>query len=139
MIASASEWAAQQWAHVDLGDQRRTRRAVDIGAKMAAQPEASLPNQMGSRAALRGAYRLLNHPTVCLAALLTPNWQATLQAARQAPLVLMVEDTAELDYTAHPHTRGLGPIGDGRGQGLLLHSTLAVLPDTRSVLGLAHT
>jgi len=138
MIASASEWAAQQWAHVDLGDQRRTRRALDIGTKMAAQPEASLPNQMGSRAALRGAYRLLNQPAVSLAALLTPHWQATLQAAGQAPLVLMVEDTTELDYTAHPHTRGLGPIGDGRGQGLLLHSTLAVLPDTRSVLGLAH-
>jgi len=138
MIASASEWAAQQWARVDLGDQRLNRRALVIGGKMAAQPEASLPNQMGSRAALRGAYRLFNHPAVSLAALLTPHWQATVEAAGQAALVLMVEDTTELDYTAHPHTRGLGPIGDGRGQGLLLHSTLAVLPDTRSVLGLAH-
>src|SRR5207253_6323130 len=33
---------------------------------------------------------------------------------------------------------GLGPIGDGRGQGLLLHTTVAVLPRPRQVLGLAH-
>jgi len=37
MIASASDWAAQQWAHVDLGDQRLNRRAVVLGAKMAMQ------------------------------------------------------------------------------------------------------
>ena len=138
MILSASEWAAQQWATADLGDRRRTQRAIEIGAKMAAHPDASLPNQMESRAALRGAYLLLNHPDISLDALLTPHCQATLRAAGQQPWVLMVEDTTELDYTAHPHTSGLGPIGDGRGRGLLLHSTLAVLPDTRSVLGLAH-
>src|SRR5512135_2951238 len=124
MTLAASEWAAQQWAQADLGDQRRTQRAVEIGAKMAAHPDASLPNQMESRATLRGAYRLLNHPEVTLETLLAPHCQATLAAAGHVPLVLMVEDTTELDYTAHSHTTGLGPIGDGRGRGLLLHSTL---------------
>jgi hypothetical protein len=138
MTLAASEWAAQQWAQADLGDQRRTQRAVEIGAKMAAHPDASLPNQMESRAAVRGAYRILNHPEVTLETLLAPHCQATLTAAGHVPLVLMVEDTTELDYTAHPHTTGLGPIGDGRGRGLLLHSTLAIVPESRSVLGLAH-
>lgn len=138
MTLSASEWAAQQWAQANLGDQRRTQRAVEIGAKMTAHPDASLPNQMESRAALRGAYRILNHPEVTRVALLAPHCRATLTAAGQVPLVLMVEDTTELDYTAHLHTTGLGPIGDGRGRGLLLHSTLAIVPDSRSVLGLAH-
>jgi hypothetical protein len=105
---------------------------------MAAHPDASLPNQMESRAALRGAYRVLNHPEVTLMALLAPHCKATLTAAGQVLLVLMVEDTTELDYTAHPHTIGLGPIGDGHGRGLLLHSTLAMVPDSRSVLGLVH-
>lgn len=105
---------------------------------MAAQPEASLPQQMGARAALRGAYGLLNHPEVTLEQLLAPHIEATLTAAGQSRCVLMIQDTTELDFTAHPKTQGLGPIGDGRGQGLLLHSTLAVLPDSREVLGLAH-
>lgn len=87
---------------------------------------------------LDGAYRLLNHPGVSLEALLAPHCAQTLRQARAEAVVLFVEDTTELDYTHHPSKRGLGPIGDGRGRGLLLHSTLAVEPETRTLLGLAH-
>lgn len=137
-VLTASEWAAQQFAQVDVGDQRRNRRVVEMAAKMAAHPEASLPQQMGDWNALRGAYGVLNNPRVTLEDLLAPTQQQTLAAAGQVALVLLVEDTTEVDYTAHPHTTGLGPIGDGKGRGLLLHSTLAVDPDGRAVLGLAH-
>jgi hypothetical protein len=40
---SAAEWAAEQWGGVDLGDARLNRRAVQIGASMAAHPSQSLP------------------------------------------------------------------------------------------------
>ncbi len=138
MMLNANEWAVQQWAQADLGDERRTRRAVEMGVKMVAHPEASLPQQMGSRTALKGDYLLLNNAAVTLEALLKPHCQATLNAAGQTPVVLMIEDTTELDFTAHPQTTGLGSIGNGRGRGLLLHSALAVIPDTREVVGLAH-
>jgi hypothetical protein len=135
---STSEWAAQQWARVELGDRRLTRRAVAIGTQMAAHSEASLPEQMGAPSVLKAAYWLLNHPGVSLAALTAPHRQQTLQAARAVPVALLVEDTTELDFTAHTAKTGLGPIGDGRGRGLLLHSTLALEPASRMVLGLAH-
>jgi Transposase DNA-binding/Transposase Tn5 dimerisation domain len=138
VVLSASEWSAQQFAIVNLGDQRRNKRALEIGTKMAAHPEASLPQQMEDHDALRAAYGVLNCPEVTLEALVAPHCAQTLATARRAALVLFVEDTSELDYTAHPQTRGLGPIGDGKGRGLLLHSTLAVLPAARQVLGLAH-
>jgi hypothetical protein len=138
MILSVGEWAAQQWAQVELGDRRLTRRAVAIGACMAAHSEASLPEQMGSPSMLKAAYGLLNHPGISLDRLTAAHRQQTLQAARAAPVVLLVEDTTELDFTAHASKTGLGPIGDGRGRGLLLHSTLALLPGERTLLGLAH-
>jgi hypothetical protein len=138
VVLSADAWAAQQFATADLGDRRRTKRAVEMAAKMAAHPDASLPQQMESRSALRAAHGVLSNPRVSLEALVAPHCQQTLVAARREELVLMVEDTSELDYTAHPHTTGLGPIGDGKGRGLLLHSTLAVVPCQRQVLGLAH-
>src|SRR5436305_1546220 len=51
-------------------------------------------------------------------------------------------DTAGVDDPAHPHTSGLGPIGDGRGRGVELQSCLAVRPadqePTPAVLGLAY-
>jgi len=93
---------------------------------------------MGSRNNVDRAYRLLNNEDVTMAQLLAPHCTQTLAAARDCPLVLMVEDTTELDYTAHPYTQGLGQVGNGRGRGLLLHSTLAVVPEGRQVLGLAH-
>jgi hypothetical protein len=138
MTLSTSEWAAQQWAQVELGDRRLTRRAVAIGTQMAAHSEASLPEQMGSPSMLKAAYGLLNHPGVSLAALTAPHRQQTLQAASAVQVALLVEDTTELDFTAHASKTGLGPIGDGRGRGLLLHSTLALEPTRRSLLGLAH-
>jgi hypothetical protein len=73
-----------------------------------------------------------------MAALLAPHEQATLAAATQTPIVLLIEDTTELDFTAHPTMSGLGPVGDGHGRGLLLHETIAVVPGTRQILGLAH-
>lgn len=138
MVLSASEWAAQQWTSVKLGDRRLTRRAIEMGTKMAAHPEASLPTQMESPAATKAAYGILNHPGVTLAKLTEPHCQQTLAAARQASVVLMVEDTTELDYTHHASKKGLGPVGGGTRQGLLLHSTLAAIPGTRQVLGIAH-
>ncbi len=140
MILGPAAWAAAQYGVAQLGDQRLTRRAVQIATQMAKCPQASLPNQMGSATALRGAYRLLNHPGVTLEALIAPHQQLTLEQVRAPDLtvVLFPEDTTELDYSLQAHTTGLGPIGLHHGQGLLLHTTLAVLPESRQVLGVAH-
>jgi hypothetical protein len=137
---SSAEWAATQWAGVELGDERLNRRAICVGAAMAAHPAQSLPQQMdGERTALDGAYRLINHPGVSLDILSKPHWEQTRQRAREQRVVLFVQDTTELDYTHFPTMEGLGPIGDGNGRGLLLHSTLGVVPDeSPQVLGLAH-
>lgn len=138
-------WAAQQWGSAQLGDRRLTRRAVTTGMGMVAHPDASLPRQMESPKALKGAYRLLNHPEVTLGTLTAEHCQQTRQAAGRMALVLMVEDTTELDYSAHPHTQGLGPVGNGgeHAQGLLVHTTLAIVPgpdpevNIRTLLGVA--
>lgn len=137
-VPSAAQWAVEQFGALDLGDRRLNQRAVAMAEKMAAHPEASLPQQMANRTDLVGAYRLLNNERVTLAGLLAPHIQQTLAAAGQVEVALLVEDTSELDYTAHGSKTGLGPVGNEYGQGLLLHSTLAVLPEPRTVLGLAH-
>jgi hypothetical protein len=54
-------------------------------------------------------------------------------------LVLAIQDTTTLNYTTHPKTQGLGPIGSRGGPliGLLLHSTLALTPSGQP-LGFLH-
>ncbi len=136
-IRSTEAWAREQWGAVQLGDQRLNRRAVDLGLRMARHPDASLPQQMGDPAVLQAAYRFLNHPRIALEDLLAPHREHTLDKARQAKTVLWVQDTTVLDYTHHRRSKqGMGSIGDGNGYGLMLHSTLAVVPEGKHVLGL---
>ncbi len=137
-FSDPTRWAEQQWSTAALGDVRRTRRAVQLGAALASRPEASLPQQTGSWGGLKSAYRLLSEPDVTHAALSEPHWQATRQQAGQADIVLFVQDTSDLDFTAHRHTKGLGWTGNTGGRGFLLHSCLAVRPTTvPEILGLA--
>ncbi len=137
-ILSPAAWAERQFATVQLGDVRRPVRAVDLAARLMRNPSASLPQQMGSRKALKAAYRLLNEEDVTYAALMQPHWEQTRQEAQQQEVVLLVQDTTQVDYTHHPTTTGLGPVGTGRGQGFLLQTVLAVVPDSQQVLGIAH-
>jgi hypothetical protein len=51
------------------------------------------------------------------------------------PVVVAVQETTEVDWTAHPATTGMGPIGSPTHQGLLVRSTLAFTPE-RVPLGL---
>jgi hypothetical protein len=135
------QWAVQQWGQAQLGDARRTQRAIAMGQALAANPDASLPEQIASWSDLKAAYRLLGEADVSHAALSQPHWEKTCQQAKTtgAGVVLFVQDTSELDYTRHTKTQNLGHIGDGKGKGLMLHSCLAVvpMPDKVEILGLA--
>ncbi len=122
---------------VALGDARRTRRLIASAARVAAHPEKPF-NQVFDWDELRGFYRLCHQEAATLANLQGPHWQATRRAMAGQPLVLVLHDTTELDFTGHAALRGAGPIGDGRGKGFLQHNSLAVLPAPRQVLGLAH-
>ncbi len=132
------QWARQQWGQTELGDKRRTRRAVLMGERMALNPGGSIPEQMGAWPATKAAYLLLNKKDVTLDNLSRPHWTQTRQAAGQQQVVLMIQDTTEMDFTYQPHIKNLGPIGDGRGRGFLLHSVIAFVPGLQTVLGLAH-
>jgi hypothetical protein len=117
IVMSPAQWADRTFAAVDLGDRRRERRAVALAGRMMRHPDASLPQQMHNRSALKAAYRLLDEEDVTHAALCQPHWDATREHAGRADLTLLIQDTSEIDYTHHPQTEGLGPIGDGRGRG----------------------
>jgi hypothetical protein len=56
-----------------------------------------------------------------------PHQERTLERILAHSLVLLVQDTTFLNYTHHPATNGLGPIG-GNQLGLVMHSTLAFTP-----------
>jgi len=131
-------WAEATFGSVQLGDPRRTRRAVAIAQALAREPGASLPKQLHDQAALQATYRFVHSAQVSYEDLMRPHVQATRQECREHNTVLLIQDTTEIDYQHHPKTSGLGPIGNGSHQGFLLQTVLGVSPSGRQVLGIAH-
>jgi hypothetical protein len=132
-------WAQQIFSSVDLGRADRNDRLLFSAASLAAQPGASFPTVFARRD-LRCFYSLMHRPEATPAALLAGSFAHTKQAMTTSDdVILVIHDTTELDFTSHQALHDqLGPIGDGRGRGLLQHNSLAVRARDGLLLGLAH-
>jgi hypothetical protein len=113
----------------DFVDKRLDKRLMLMVDKLIDRPEASLPQAMASPAATKAAYRFLDAEKVTPQAIRASHLQATVNRARQQSRILILQDTSELDFTAHPDTSGLGYLRKPYQQGLLMHSALACTPD----------
>lgn len=115
--------------HVDLGDPRLDQRFVKLVEDFARRPGIGIPEACGDWAATKAAYRFMNHPKIDPAALRLASAHDAAAAWPDDGVVLMVQDTTSLDYTAHPSVRGLGPMTPPSRRGFFPHTTLAVGDD----------
>lgn len=126
-----ADWAEVEFGNCALGDQRLNRRLVTLARDFYAQPTASIPQACGGdRAKTKAAYRFLDNEQTTMKTLLQPHYQATEARMAAHKVVLAVQDSTSLNYTAHPATEGLGPIGNSKDAiGLNVHSTLCMTTD----------
>lgn len=132
-----TKWAEQQFGACELGDRRRTRRAVKYAAQAAADPDSSTPQQAEKWSDLKAAYRLCDAEDVTFRSLAEPHWKLTRASFAGRRHVLLVDDTADVCFNNRKPIAGMGMITHSESQGFLLHSSLAVDADSREVLGLA--
>lgn len=128
------DWAQAELGDAGLGDARLDQRLVSIAASFMAAPQASIPRSSGAWSTAKATYRFLDNDKVDPEIIYERHRQSTLSRATGKPVVLAVADTTMLDYTQHPETEGLGPLGSIVSSGLLLHPTLLVTPE-REPLG----
>ena len=122
-------WAAQELATADFGDARLSKRFVRIVADKLANPTASIPQASGSWAATKATYRFLDSKQVTADSIRTAHADATRSRIHHHDTVLVLQDTTELLYTAHPHTTGMGELDHAGSKGLKVHSALAATLD----------
>jgi hypothetical protein len=103
-----SEWYEEELAEVDLGDRRLNKRAAQVLGSLGKQPSQSIPGSCRSWAETLAAYRLFSNEQVTSARLLAPHFAATRERMREHPVVLLVQDSSELDYTGKESSTGLG-------------------------------
>lgn len=126
--AEPADWAEEELGRARLGDARLNRRLCIVARDFYARPQSNVPQSCnGDRAKSKAAYRLFDHPDVNLATVLQSHYTATAARVARETVVLAVQDTTTLNYSTHPATGRLGPIGPAKDGvvGLLVHDTLA--------------
>lgn len=118
---------------IDLGDRRLNERAVKLLETLSRQPMVSINAACGGLAETTAAYRFFDNDKVTAENILEPHVAATVERMRGHSVVLMIQDTTELDFSAHP-PEGAGPLRSWQTRGYLDHTTLAVTPE-RLALG----
>ena len=134
-MQSVTEWAQLNFGACELGDKRRTKRLVQVAEQVGNHPSASLPNQFERWGDLKAAYRLFDGDKVTFEAIARPHWALTKQAAKGRCLV--IGDTTEFDFGKDREIKGIGPTGNGSGQGFLLHNALLVNAESEEIIGIA--
>src|ERR1043166_10049418 len=95
-LIETSAWAERQVGYCQLGDQRRTKRLIEVAQQVANHPSASFPQQAESWGDLKAVYRLFDCKGVTFEAIAEPHWQQTRNASPGRYLIL--EDTTEIDF-----------------------------------------
>lgn len=127
-------WPVQEMMTANFGDERLNRRLAMVLGRLSDRPQGSVPSAFQNWAETLAAYRFFNNQKVTSERVLEPHRDATLERAKEFPVVLCVQDTTELDYTGK-QIEGLGPLNYEGNLGLYIHPTLAVTPE-RLCLGL---
>ena len=80
---------------------------------MSHKPSLKFPAGCNGRAEVKAAYRFLDNEHVTFQSILKPHHDATLERIREQPVVLIPQDTTELDLTRpHEIMVGAGPLND---------------------------
>jgi hypothetical protein len=119
---------AEEVNGIQLGDRRLNKRSRTILESLAANPEASINAACNGWSETLAAYRFFDNASVTPEQILKPHREATKRRLREHPVVLIVQDTTELDFTKHP-PKDAGCLDMPDRFGLYEHVQLAVTPD----------
>lgn len=124
------DWILHETATVDIGDQRLDRRYRIVLDTMSQKPSLKFPAGCNGRAEMEAAYRFVDHDKVGEDQVLSPHRAATIKRIRAEKVVLIPQDTTELDLTRpHEIMVGAGPLNDESRVGFFDHALLAFTPE----------
>jgi len=131
-------WVADEVKTARLNDKRLNERLAEVLSQLAARPTASIPAACGGRAEMVAAYRFCENGKTSFEAVLQPHRDATRKRMAAQPVVILPQDTTEIDATRpEQQVAGAGPLDGGSRRGALLHLLHAFTPDG-TPLGTVH-
>lgn len=123
-------WVIDEMKTVDLKDKRLNNRLGEVLSQLGRHPTASIPAACGGYAEMTAAYRLFDNDKVDFQTVLQPHIDATRRRIAEQPVVVMSQDTTEIDVTRpEQQVEGAGPLDGGPRRGVFLHPMHAFTPD----------
>jgi hypothetical protein len=123
-------WVIEETRTADLGDRRLNDRLRLVLTQFSRRPAVSIPAACGGAAELNAAYRFCDNDRVGFDDVLRPHVDSTWLRVAAQPVVLMVNDTTEIDLTRpRRQVEGAGPLDGDSRRGALLHVLHAFTPD----------
>lgn len=116
MVKRRTVWAEHEVGRAGLGDERRTRRVVEVLGARGRRPEGALSESLGVGAGIKGGYRLYESNRIDAEAIVAAHTQRVVERIQQdqAPWILAIQDTTHVER---------------RPQDAWVHSTLVARPD----------
>ena len=109
-----------------LGDERLTKRLGKVIEELGAKPTMSVPAATFGRAEMEAPYRFFDNDKVSSKTILQPHIEATRERISQAEVVLLVQDTTDIDLTRpNQQVKGAGPLEYDTRRGAFFHPLLA--------------
>lgn len=127
-------WTDVEFNTINLGDVRLNRRAVQIAETLGLAPGRTIPQAFPSWASTKACYNFFNNGLVSEEKIIAPHVEQTIIRMKKQAVVLLVNDTSELDYDTKDAMEGKERITNTK-TGLWLHPTVAVTPE-RLMLGI---
>ena len=106
-------WVEEELESADFGDKRLDARFRILMDDLSEKPSVSIPTACGGWTETCAAYRFFDNQRVDARKVLEPHRAATLKRIAEHRVVLVVQDTTELDLTRpQERMKGAGPLND---------------------------
>jgi hypothetical protein len=123
-------WIEEELVTSDFGDERLDERFKIVLDRLSQKPSVSIPAACLGATEVIAAYRFFDNERVDEHEILQPHQDATLERMAKHDVVLLIQDTTELDVTRpDEQMEGAGPLNDEFHIGFYNHVMLAVTPE----------
>jgi hypothetical protein len=123
-------WVKEEMKSAELDDERLNKRLEELLSALGERPTASIPAACGGRAEMVAAYRFFDNDKVTFERVLAAHCERTRERVAAQPVVLLLQDTTELDFTRPEQSmEGAGFLDASARRGAFLHPLVAFTPE----------
>jgi hypothetical protein len=128
-MKGVEKWVNKELRTVNLKNKRLNKRFGKLLTRLATSPNKSIPGASCSWSETIASYRFFNNKDIDHERILSPHQDATLERIKQQSIVLIPQDTTEMNFSGRKGIEGMGPLCSESSQGFYVHASLAVTPE----------